>query len=234
MNISDLRMARQMRDLRKARQFVRFIVVIGIAASVAANVLGAEDFIASAISGWPPLALLLSLEVLTRVPTSKRLGAFGRVSATILVAGASGWLSYWHMAATVSQHGEHGGSQYVWPFTVDGLMTIAAIALVELGARIRMLELKQEEREALKDALTMTAPESVIVAATPTVVAAPAISAEPADISQPEPVADDAVSPSLPEAPVSPAISGRGEYGPRNGVEYSKRHQRRRKATTAK
>jgi len=128
------------RDLRKRRNLVRAIVVVGIAASVTANVLGAEDLTAAAVAGWPPVALLLSLEVLTRVPASKRLGAFGRVVATVAVAFASGWLSYWHMAATVSQHGEHGGSQYVWPFSVDGLMMIAAIALVELGARLRVLE----------------------------------------------------------------------------------------------
>ena len=128
------------RELRKARNLVRAIVVVGIAASVTANVLGAEDLTAAAVAGWPPVALLLSLEVLTRVPASKRLGAFGRIVATVAVAFASGWLSYWHMASTVSQHGEHGGSQFVWPFSVDGLMMIAAIALVELGARLRVLE----------------------------------------------------------------------------------------------
>ena len=126
--------------LRRPRAIVRAIVVIGVTASIAANVLGAEDLIAAGISGWPPVALLLSLEVLTRVPASKRLGAAGRVVATIGVAFAAGWLSYWHMAATVSQHGEVGGSQYIWPLSVDGLMTISAIALVELGARIRAIE----------------------------------------------------------------------------------------------
>jgi hypothetical protein len=132
--------ADSIRDLKRRRRFVRTIVVVGIATSVAANVLGAEDSIAAAIAGWPPIALLLSLEVLTRVPASKRLGAFGRVTATIGVAFAAGWLSYWHMAATVSHHGEAGGSQYIWPLSVDGLMTVGAIALVELGARIRQLE----------------------------------------------------------------------------------------------
>ena len=132
--------AAKTRELRKARNLVRCIVAVGIAASVTANVLGAADLTEAAIAGWPPVALLLSLEVLTRVPASKRLGAFGRIVATVAVAFASGWLSYWHMASTVSQHGEHGGSQFVWPFSVDGLMMIAAIALVELGARLRLLE----------------------------------------------------------------------------------------------
>lgn len=132
--------ADSIRDLKRRRRFVRTIVVVGIATSVAANVLGAEDSIAAAIAGWPPIALLLSLEVLTRVPANRRLGAFGRVTATVGVAFASGWLSYWHMAATVSHHGEAGGSQYIWPLSVDGLMTISAIALVELGARIRQMQ----------------------------------------------------------------------------------------------
>ena len=138
----------QISELRHRRRFVRAIVVIGIAASIAANVLDSEDLIAAGIAGWPPVALLLSLEVLTRVPTSRRLGAFGRVCATIGVAFAAGWLSYWHMAATVSQHGEHGSSAYVWPISVDGLMTIAAIALVELGARIRQIEAATERPAA--------------------------------------------------------------------------------------
>jgi hypothetical protein len=41
--------------------------------------------------------------------------------------------------------------------------------------------------------------------------------------------ADEAASPDLPEAPVSPAVSGapRKPYGPRNGEQYSERHDRR-------
>jgi len=134
----------KLRDLKRNRNIVRAVVLVGITASIAANVLGAASLINAAIAGWPPVALLLSLEILTRVPTSKRVGAFGRIVATLGVAGAAGWLSYWHMTATVSQHGEHGSSAYVWPISVDGLMTIAAIALVELGARIRMIETRAE------------------------------------------------------------------------------------------
>jgi peptidoglycan/LPS O-acetylase OafA/YrhL len=131
---------KKLAELKTNRNIVRAVVLVGIVASIAANTLGAASWINAAIAGWPPVALLLALEILTRVPTSKRWGAAGRILATLGVAGAAGWLSYWHMAATVSQHGEHGGSEYVWPVSVDGLMTIAAIALVELGARIRQLE----------------------------------------------------------------------------------------------
>ena len=155
----------QIKALRKTRRMVRVIVTIGIAVSVATNVFGAlGDHVAEAIAGWPPVALMLSLEVLTRVPNSKRWGAFGRVTATIGVGFAAGWLSYWHMAATVSQHGEHGGSQYIWPISVDGLMTIAAIALVELGARLRALELSPDEAARVTPEQARVTPEPVVQA----------------------------------------------------------------------
>jgi len=144
---------KKLQELKTNRNIVRVVVVVGIAASIAANTLGAASWINAAIAGWPPVALLLALEILTRVPTSKRWGAAGRILATLGVAGAAGWLSYWHMAATVSQHGEHGGSEYVWPVSVDGLMTIAAIALVELGARIRQLEAAAVEATPISPAV---------------------------------------------------------------------------------
>ena len=45
----------------------------------------------------------------------------------------------------------------------------------------------------------------------------------------PEVTAEMAAAPTLPEAPVSPAVSGgtRQPYGPRNGDQYSPRHDRR-------
>jgi hypothetical protein len=94
----------------------------------------------AAIAAWPPLALLLVLEILTRIPISGRWSTIARVASTLGVAIAAGWLSYFHMAATASAHGEHGINAYVWPISVDGLMTVSAIALVEIGARIRHLQ----------------------------------------------------------------------------------------------
>src|SRR5262249_6219008 len=96
-------------------------------------------WIGKALAGWPPLSLLLTLEGLVRIPASKRLGAFGRVIATIAVAGASGWLSYWHMVAAVADHEGTVINAHIWPATVDGLMVVMAVGMVELGARIRML-----------------------------------------------------------------------------------------------
>ena len=94
--------------------------------------------------GLAPLGLLLTLELLTRIPTGRRLGAFTRVSATVAVAAAAGWLSYWHMVAAVADHGESATNAHIWPATVDGLMAVAAVGMVELGARIRVLKSQPE------------------------------------------------------------------------------------------
>lgn len=136
-----------LRDYRLTRRFVAVIVLVGVAVSVAVNQLDAHTAINKSIAGWPPVGLLLTLELLTRIPTGQRLGAFTRVAATVGVASAAGWLSYWHMVAAVADHGESAVNAHVWPATVDGLMAVAAVGLVELSARIRMLK-NQPQRVA--------------------------------------------------------------------------------------
>lgn len=130
----------QLHDYRIARWFVAIIVIVGVAVSIAVNQLDAHTWVSKGIAGWPPFGLLLTLEVLTRIPTGQRLGAVTRVIATVAVAGAAGWLSYWHMVAAVADHGETAGNAHIWPITVDGLMAVAAVGMVELGARIRVLK----------------------------------------------------------------------------------------------
>ena len=129
-----------LRDYRRTRLFVAAIVFVGVAVSIAVNQLDAHTWTSKGIAGWPPFGLLLTLELLVRIPTGKRLGAFTRVSATIAVASAAGWLSYWHMVQAVADHGETVANAHIWPATVDGLMAVAAVGMVELGARIRVLK----------------------------------------------------------------------------------------------
>jgi len=130
----------QLHDYRVTRRFVAVIVFLGVAVSIAVNQLDAQTWVSKGIAGWPPLGLLLTLELLTRIPTGQRLGAITRVGATVAVASAAGWLSYWHMVAAVATHGESAGNAHIWPATVDGLMAVAAVGMVELGARIRAMK----------------------------------------------------------------------------------------------
>jgi hypothetical protein len=63
-----------------------------------------------------------------------------RVLATIVISGIAAWVSYWHMTGVASRYGETGGSPYLLPVSVDGLIVVASVSLVELAARIRTLE----------------------------------------------------------------------------------------------
>ncbi|AYF26892.1 hypothetical protein CSH63_05415 [Micromonospora tulbaghiae] len=124
-------------SLKKIRWSVRSVLAFGVAASVAGNVLHArDDLISQLISAWSPLALLLTLELISRVPVHRRSLGLARWAATALIAAIAAWVSYWHMAAVASRFGETNGSQYLLPLSVDGLVIVASISLVELGERI--------------------------------------------------------------------------------------------------
>src|SRR3954452_2230077 len=124
-------------QLRRVRWAVRATLVLGVAASVVANVLHAQDNpISQAIAAWPPLALLLTVELISRVPVHRRSLAFARLFATATIAGIAAWVSYWHMAGVAARYGETGAAPYLLPLSVDGLIVVASICLVELGSRI--------------------------------------------------------------------------------------------------
>src|SRR4029453_8469146 len=128
-------------QLRRVRWAVRATLVLGVAASVVANILHALDNpISQAIAAWPPLALLLTVELISRVPVHRRSLAVARLVATATIAGIAAWVSYWHMAGVAARYGETGASPYLLPLSVDGLIVVASICLVELGGRIASLE----------------------------------------------------------------------------------------------
>jgi hypothetical protein len=112
--------------------------MLGVAASVVANVLHArQNPVSETIAAWPPLALLLTVELISRVPVHRRGWAAVRLCATAAIAGIAAWVSYWHMAGVASRYGETGASPYLLPLSVDGLVVVASVSLVELAGRIR-------------------------------------------------------------------------------------------------
>lgn len=125
-------------QLIRIRWAVRATLLLGVAASIAANVLHANgNPISQTIAAWPPLALLLTVELVSRVPVHRRDLAVLRVVATVGISGIAAWVSYWHMAGVAARYGETGASPYLLPISVDGLIVVASICLVELGGRIR-------------------------------------------------------------------------------------------------
>jgi len=133
-------------QLHRVRWAVRACLALGVAASVAANVLHAQpDPIAKAIAAWPPLALLLTVELISRVPVHRRSLAVVRLAATGAIAGIAAWVSYWHMAGVAARYGEDGAAPYLLPLSVDGLVVVASVSLVELAGRIRAASHDHEE-----------------------------------------------------------------------------------------
>ncbi len=162
-------------QLRRVRWAVRATLVLGVAASVAANILHAPDNpISRAIAAWPPLALLLTVELISRVPVHRRSVAITRLAATAAIAGIAAWVSYWHMAGVAARYGETGASPYLLPLSVDGLIVVAGICLVELGGRIATLQTAPAPAPAVAPT-GPTAPAAATLVTTPTVAAVPAV-----------------------------------------------------------
>jgi len=112
-----------------------------VAASVAANILHAlPNPISQTIAAWPPISLLVTIELISRVPMHRRTLAGARLFATAAIAGIAAWVSYWHMAGVASRYGESHTSSVLLPLSVDGLIVVASVSLVELAGRIRTAE----------------------------------------------------------------------------------------------
>ncbi|MFI7026940.1 DUF2637 domain-containing protein [Micromonospora sp. NPDC049900] len=127
-----------LKQLKAIRWAVRATLALGVIASTIANILHADPHpISQAIAAWPPLALLLTIELISRVPVHRRALAAIRLVTTAIIAGIAAWVSYWHMVAVVARYGETGAGPYLIPLTVDGLVIVASVCLVELGGRIQ-------------------------------------------------------------------------------------------------
>ncbi len=118
-------------QLRRFQWAVRATLAVGVAASVCANVLHARDNpISQTIAAWPPLALLLTVELVSRVPVHRRGLALARIGGTAVIAGIAAYVSYFHMAAVAARYGESGLAPNLLPLSVDGLIIVASVSLI--------------------------------------------------------------------------------------------------------
>ena len=131
-------------SLRRIRHGVRATLTLGVAASVTANVLHAQPtLVGRAIAAWPPLALLLTIELISRVSVAGRALTWVRMAATAAIAAIAAWVSYWHMVEVAARHGETPVSARLVPLSVDGLVVVASVCLVEMASRLRTVEATQ-------------------------------------------------------------------------------------------
>ncbi|MET8147673.1 DUF2637 domain-containing protein [Actinoplanes sp. NPDC049668] len=198
-------------SLKRIGWGTRAVFALGIAASLAGNVLHAQNnVISQAISAWSPLALLLTVELISRIPTRGGVASIARMGATAVIAGIAAWVSYWHMAGVAAEYGETGAAPFLLPLSVDGLIVVASVSLVEISARIRALTL-----------ITRPAAPAVPAPAAPPVVEdvpapAPVVKKEPVRRVRPRPasaVKVAKVAARMPGAPVS-AIAAKAGVSP--------------------
>ncbi|GAA5026128.1 DUF2637 domain-containing protein [Actinopolymorpha pittospori] len=121
---------------RAARLVVWSAFLLGIAASIAANVAHAQPAWGPRIAGaFVPLALLLAVECMSR-PSWRRSGLWwglARYGGTGLVALVAAVISYRHMAGLLERYGEDALNAHLGPLAVDGLMVVAGFALLAIN-----------------------------------------------------------------------------------------------------
>lgn len=120
------------------RNLCRTALVVGLAASIAANMVAAQPtWIGRIVAAWPPIVLLIVVELISRVRITKGALAFTRTAAAFLIAGVAAVVSYRHMHHVALIAGEEQLVAYLIPLTVDGLVVVASISLAEMNKRTR-------------------------------------------------------------------------------------------------
>lgn len=112
--------------------------LLGIGVSIAGNIgHAASDGMKPgewAGAAFWPLALMLTIEILTRVRWQpERRWTIARFAALLLVALVAAVLSYRHLAGLMTYWGEDWANAHLGPLAVDGLMLIAATALLSIS-----------------------------------------------------------------------------------------------------
>ena len=99
--------------------------------SVVCNVLAADPtVIGRGVAAWPPIALLLVVEVLARSPLPAGRLRWAAVLGAGVVAVTAAIASFHHMHEVALTAGESELVAWLFPLTVDGLAVVASTALV--------------------------------------------------------------------------------------------------------
>lgn len=152
-------------QVRHLQWYVRGVLVFGIITSITANVIHSltqphdaawQTWSSAGLAALAPIVLFLTSEMVVRIPIhmaetfDKALGWI-RLAITFMIAGFSGWVSYWHMKEVSVMLGERGGAEYFYPLIIDGMMIVATISLVALArviVTVRSVEVKAENEAA--------------------------------------------------------------------------------------
>jgi len=127
-----------LKQLRRLRWLVLVAVLLGIAASIAMNVLHAPPSLAARlVAVGPPVAVFVCLELISRIPSSSKARTRSRIAGAAVAALTAATISYAQQRAAVLGLGFAPWEAWIWPLTIDGVMIVASISLVEVVAKVR-------------------------------------------------------------------------------------------------
>ena len=114
-----------------ARQRLLLVLWGAGAVSVACNILAADPTpVGRAVAAWPPIALLLVVEVLARSPLPHGRLRWAAVIGAGGVAVVAAVASFHHMHEVALTAGESTLVAWLFPLSVDGLAVVASVALL--------------------------------------------------------------------------------------------------------
>lgn len=155
----------------RGRAWATAAFILGIGVSVAGNVAHASypshvvltaaraagetwqaPIGARAMAAFFPLALLLTVEILARVPWPRTFGwNAARYGGAALVAGVAAVVSYNHLNGLLRVYGEDELTARIGPLSVDGLMVVSGFALLAIGRHNAALAAPEPVREPVPE-----------------------------------------------------------------------------------
>jgi hypothetical protein len=125
------------------RAWARAGFTLGVGTSIAANVghtfIGPNPQVgALAFSAFWPIALLIALEVISRVDWPPGIWwGISRYGGLTTVALIAAFVSYRHMSGLLGYYGEDALTASIGPLAVDGLMVVCSTALLAIADNAR-------------------------------------------------------------------------------------------------
>jgi hypothetical protein len=147
------RITNELREFRRLWAFVTAVTWLLVAVTVTLNVMHAPGgIVAHSIGGSAPVFLFLCVEFIARIPGTSFWLSFGRVAASLVVAGICFGISWQQQVNFMTSVGFQGWTVYAYPVMIDGVMLVAVLSLVEVTRKVRSL------RAARADLLDAAAP----------------------------------------------------------------------------
>lgn len=200
---------RRLREQRRLRWAVVIISAVGGGLSIVLNVVHAPDNPFARLTGaWPPIAVVVTVELVSRIPATNGWLASGRVLVTVGVGGGAFYVSFVQQYDYMLRIGWEGTSAWIFPLITDGVVVVALLSMIEVVRAIRTLVNDLDAIEVGE----IEAAEAVLrakeTADTPPAITIPATVDESAPVEPPpavEPVPVKAAQPHRPRGRKAPA-----------------------------